>query len=349
MDGQAGDSAGTPIARSILAKWGFHDVECEPITVGLINATFKVVGQDACYILQRLNPIFDPALHHDIEAITAHLAAAGLTTPRLVKTTDGELWAQDESVWRVLSYIEGVTLQRAASANDCFQAGAFLARFHVALSDLDYQFQARRLGVHDTPKHLRTLDEALLEHSVHVAYDRVAPVAQAIIELAENLVLDPRLPQRTVHGDPKLSNFLFDPAGAVICLVDLDTLAKMPIPVELGDAFRSWCATSGEDSSGEFDHAFFEAGLRGYASRIEGKLTSDEWAAIPPTVERITVELASRFCADALNESYFGWDRANFPTASAHNLARAESMLALARSIHRQRELMDETVAKIVI
>ena len=338
------------IPHTILAHWGLESAACELITVGLINATFKVEGHNDRFILQKLNPIFDPALHHDIEAITTRLAANDLATPMLVRTKNGELWVCDDNgdVWRALSYVEGQTFQKATEAGMCWQAGAFLARFHAALWDFDYQFKARRLGVHDTPKHLRNLGEALTKHTAHAAYDEVAPVGEAISELASSLELDPVLPGRVVHGDPKLSNFLFDAKGSVVCMVDLDTLASMPIPVELGDAFRSWCATSGEDASGEFNHAFFEAGLRGYASEMGSKLTRDEWLAIPPTVERITVELASRFCADALDESYFGWDQTNFPSASAHNLTRAKSMLALAHSIHGHRGLMERTVAGLV-
>ncbi len=37
---------------------------------------------------------------------------------------------------------------------------------------------------------------------------------------------------------------------------------------------------------------------------------------------RIATELAMRFAADALNERYFGWDRARFPAAGEHNLLR---------------------------
>jgi hypothetical protein len=41
----------------------------------------------------------------------------------------------------------------------------------------------------------------------------------------------------------------------------------------------------------------------------------------------IMIELAARFCADALNESYFAWDPVRFPSRSEHNRVRAEGQL----------------------
>ena len=51
----------------------------------------------------------------------------------------------------------------------------------------------------------------------------------------------------------------------------------------------------------------------GHQGRYKGSRKSTAFAA----------QLAARFCADALNESYFGWDQTRFPTASAHNQATA--------------------------
>ncbi len=45
------------------------------------------------------------------------------------------------------------------------------------------------------------------------------------------------------------------------------------------------------------------------------------------------MELAARFCTDALEESYFGWDASRFASAAEHNLVRARAQLSLARSI----------------
>ncbi len=113
-----------------------------------------------------------------------------------------------------------------------------------------------------------------------------------------------------MHGDPKISNLMFAASsGRALCLIDLDTLARMPVALELGDALRSWCNPATEDATNaRFVREYFEAAVGGYAAAAQGFLTDNEWRAIPLGTLTITVELAARFCADALRERYFGWD-----------------------------------------
>ena len=69
----------------------------------------------------------------------------------------------------------------------------------------------------------------------------------------------------------------------------------------------------------------------------EDVLTAAERRALPAGLETIALELSARFCADALRESYFGWDSARFGSRGEHNLVRARSQLSLAASVRRQR------------
>ena len=50
----------------------------------------------------------------------------------------------------------------------------------------------------------------------------------------------------------------------------------------------------------------------------------------------IMLELAARFCADALTESYFAWNPNKFSSRSQHNRVRAEGQLAVYRSLTDQ-------------
>jgi hypothetical protein len=89
----------------------------------------------------------------------------------------------------------------------------------------------------------------------------------------------------------------------------------------------------------------FKAALAGYATRIDGLLQPAEWQAIPAAIFRIAVELAARFCADALRERYFGWDARRYASASEHNQARTRGQLSLARTIRAQRAAIEDIVA----
>jgi Ser/Thr protein kinase RdoA (MazF antagonist) len=317
-------------------------------TSGLMNPTWYAYARGgAALVLQRVNPIFSAEVNIDIAAVTEHLGSKGLVTPRLVPTRDGALWIEHDGVWRVLTRIDGVchdALSRPAQAR---AAGCIVAEFHRAVSDLDHRFRNRRLGVHDTARHLRLLREALVEHRSHRHFALIEPLAERVLEAAATLPPLPPAPDRIVHGDPKISNLLFaHGSDRALCLIDLDTLAHMPVALELGDALRSWCNPATEDAaSARFVRPFFDAAIEGYAQAAQGFLMEAEWSAIPRGALTITVELAARFCADALRESYFGWNRARYESASAHNQARVHGQLLLAESIRAQlAELEAKTV-----
>ena len=304
---------------------------------GLINATWAV-GDPPRGVLQRINPMFRPEVHLDIEAVTAHLEARGVVTPRLVRTAGGELWALDEAgaCWRMLSWVPGRTWVRLRDPAMARSAGALVGRWHRATADLEHTFHFSRVGAHDTPLHMARLGAAVGEHAGHRLRAEVEPVVEGILAgwAAWEGSLDQ--PARLAHGDLKVANIRFDATGRAQALVDLDTVAYLPLTVELGDAWRSWCNPCSEDAvETRFDVGLFRAAAEGYLG--ENPLARDEREALVAGVERICLELAARFAADALAESYFGWDPAVAPTRGEHNLLRARGQLALARSVAAQR------------
>ncbi len=323
----------------LLPHWGFVGADVSPVKVGLINETWCVAPHGAGrFTLQRLNRIFDPVVHEDIHAVTEHLRARDVHTPRLVPALDGRLWImRDDEAWRLQTWVEGEVFDKVTRPGLAREAGTLLGRFHRALSDLDHQFKSRRLGVHDTPKHLAKLENALRDERHRPQFDDVAPVGQAILQAARQLAPLPDTPQRVVHGDPKLANMVFHPDGSGCCMIDLDTLARMALPLEMGDALRSWCNPGGEDDeAARFDLSLFSAAIEGYAKATGAWLSVEERSCLFLGARTIALELASRFAADALLDCYFGWDATRFPSRSAHNLTRAKSQLRLAASMGEQ-------------
>jgi len=333
---------------AVLAAYGIAPAPIRAAASGLINRTWHVVSHAGePLVLQRVNDIFPPAVNADIDALTRHLEARGLTTPRLVPTRAGEPWLEHGgATWRVLTAIDGVSRDALQSADEAREAGRILALFHRAVADFERPFANARLGVHDTPRHLAVLRRALVEHAGHPEHAAVAALAELIFAHAERLPEVPAAVDRVVHGDPKISNILFDPAtGRALCLIDLDTLGRMPVALELGDAMRSWCNPNPEDSAGSrLSVPFFTAAVEGYAAASGGALTRAEWSAIPAATLTITVELAARFCADALKERYFRWDPTRYRSASLHHQARTLGQLALAASLEAELDRMHEIV-----
>jgi Ser/Thr protein kinase RdoA (MazF antagonist) len=343
------------LPEGVLAAFGFDGARVAVLGGGLINATFVVDPKDGGrWVLQRLHPIFAPEVNDDIDAVTSHLAAKGLMTPRLRRTTDGATFARgdDGGVYRVLSFVPGRSHERVTSPALARAAGALVGVFHGGLADLRHDFRFRRAHVHDTPHHVGRLVAALDALPAHPARDSVGRLADRLFALAHTLppIVPSALPQRIAHGDLKISNLLFagpeaSPRG--VCLVDLDTVATMALPHELGDALRSWCNPLGEDvREAALDLGLFEAACAGYLGAFPG--VHDEEAALLPTgLATIALELSARFATDALEERYFGWDPARFESRSEHALVRALGQLSLAQKVADARAEAERMIAAL--
>lgn len=333
-------------APRVSTAWNLLPDSIRPLGSGLINQTWLARNRDGEWrVLQQLNPIFPPVVMEDIAAVTAHLAARGLLTPRLVPDCDGRLWLPDPAgAWRVLTHVPGRVLDAIANDAQAAEAGRLLASFHRALDDLVYEFRHVRAPVHEPARHLADLAAAIESHRGHRLHAVAATLADEIFAAAQALPQLPGTPARVVHGDPKISNLVFAADhDRALCMLDLDTLGRMALPFELGDALRSWCNVASEDDPrGTFSTELFAAAVRGYGAAAAGWLRPEEAGSAVDATATIQVELAARFCADILNERYFGWNPALFPGRAEHNLARARGQLNVHRSLLAQRPRLDE-------
>ncbi len=328
--------AGPEIPREIIAAWDFGSARFERILGGLINQTYAVIEVDRPRaVLQKLHRIFSGSVNRDIDAITTHLAARGLETPRVLATEAGLLWheAADGSVWRALTFIAGETLHRVDSPARARAAGTLVGQFHRAVADLRHDFHFSRAGVHDTPAFLARLRERAGRVAADDTEREAGELGRAILRAAADLPPLGDLPLRICHGDLKISNIMFR-GPAAVCLIDLDTLGVQTIAYEMGDALRSWCNPLGEDAlDPAADRAILDAALAGYLGEAGDLLSAAEIASIVPGMRTVCVELAARFCIDIFDDDYFGWDPSRFPSRRAHNLARARGQLALAATV----------------
>lgn len=304
-----------------------------PIAIGLINRTYRVARHDGTpLIVQRLHHAFGPAVNEDIDAVTTYVAARGMPTPRLVRTRDGRACVESAGIYRAQTFLDGRVHETVDSDEVAFESGALAGRFHRALAGCSHRFAFTRPGAHDTHAHLARLRAALLSAPERVPAD-FADVLAAILALGEELADEPPLPSRIIHGDLKITNLLFDTAGTHgVALLDLDTMGYGTLEAELGDALRSWANPRGEsDADAYCDVGRARAGLEGFRAGVRDAATADELAAVPRGMARISVELASRFALDVIEDRYFGWDPTRFPSRRAHNAVRARSQLSLAR------------------
>lgn len=326
------------IPDDVAAAWGWAgpDVEIAPLAGGLINATYAVRrGGAPIAVLQRLHPIFRGEVNLDIDAVTSHLAARGLITPRLLRTGDGRAWHDHGGAWRALSWVDGETVHAVPGPAWAEAGGALVGAFHRAVADLSHDYAFSRVGVHDTDAHLAQLADCVAAGGEPAA----VALGHEILDAARGLPDMPGVPRRHCHGDLKISNVLFATVPLRgVCLVDLDTVGLATMAFELGDAMRSWCNPHGEDTGRvAFDLPIFAAAIRGFRAVADPVITADEKRAIVVGLETVCLELAARFAVDAFRDEYFGWDPARFASRRAHNLVRAQGQLDLGRAVRAAR------------
>ena len=333
----------TKVIPLALNAWGFDasQVNIYPISTGLINLTYRVeTASGERYALQQLAPIFGREVHQDIAAVTEHLVHKHLKTPTLVRTNTGDLDVELEDnmgLWRLMTWVDGECRTLVSEPTSAYEAGVALGRFHSALADFNTPFIHTRLGVHDTPRHLNGLRSALTQYAHHPDFSEIQPIAHSILTYAESLESWDSIQERVVHGDPKITNLIFSQEGKGLAWVDLDTVSRMALPLELGDAFRSWCNPLGENAEAtKFNLDLFEAAVHGYATGARDTIQPWEQELIVPGCRQIILELAARFCRDALEEQYFGWDKERYSSRSKHNQVRAKSQLALFIDLEQQ-------------
>ena len=318
-----------------------------PITKGLMHTTLEVEADAGRFIFQRLHHKLSTAeIIDDYEAVTAHLALKGLPSPRLIRCADGQPVAVDgeDRWWRLSTFIEGHTPTRVDHPDQAREGARMLGRFHAAMADIPHTFGSQH-PLHDMEGHLARLRAA----AANPAYaEALATVRDEIAEadaLLAQVLLPADLPLRVVHGDPKISNIMFSGDQAV-AMIDLDTCMRHSVLVDLGDAVRSWCRSGTEDEQQAFQLERFEALLQGYAE-TGPPLTEAELALMPEAGRMITLELASRFLRDVLEDEYFAWDADRWPDRRSHNRARGRAMLHLAADMRSKSSEIKDLVRQI--
>jgi Ser/Thr protein kinase RdoA (MazF antagonist) len=315
------------------------------ISSGLIHQTYQIRAKKGMYIFQRLHPVLSSeGIAADFLAVTRFLASKKFPAPRAILNKQGELLTSDgERVWRVQTFLTGKTYHELKNAAMAREAGSIIARLHKTFDKMEYRFKSDKI-LHETEKIYAAFKKTVKAHYGSGLIDDVAPELEFVAKELPKLFL-PKMPLRVIHGDPKVSNILFDSKGKASSIVDLDTCNRRPLLVELGDAFRSWCGKKEDDPKNQFRLEIFEAAWKGYAKGAKGFISKQEMRYVPQAIGTITLELTARFLTDYFNDNYFGWDPKKYASRREHNLARARGQLALYRDLQKKMKDVKAIVA----
>lgn len=291
---------------------------------GLIQQTWQLEAQRGRFICQQLHPAFTKAVTEDAQAISQFLRDHAFPIPQYFTTCDGALHLDWEGrPLRVMDCLPGTTHSRAPRKTYLHQAGLLSGKLHRLLSYFEHEFQFQLPYFHDTLYIFETLQSIANDPDVEteISFFR---------ETIPDLLLPNDLPKQVIHGDLKLSNFLFDEQGICTGIVDLDTFMVHNLYIEMGDALRSWCTVDNH-----FDLEILSSGLQGYAH--SGALQHLEPKLLAQGIQLIVLELGMRYLKDYFEDCYFQWDRAAFSSRKAHNLARCRRQIAVFQAIQSQK------------
>ena len=335
-----------------------------PLGNGLINDTYKVntEGHAADYVLQRINnAIFQDVdlLQHNIDVVTAHirgkLAAAGeddvdRKVLTFVTTGEGKTYYRDEegSYWRLSVFIPRAKTFETVNPEYSYHAGKAFGNFEAMLVDVNDTLGETIPDFHNMELRIRQLREA-------VACDpkgRLAEVKDIVDELethaeemckAERMGRDGVLPKRVCHCDTKVNNMMFDEAGRVLCVIDLDTVMPSFVFSDYGDFLRTAANAVAEDDPAiemvAFRKDIFEAFTRGYLESATF-LTDVERDNLPYAVALFPYMQCVRFLTDYINgDTYY---KIKYPD---HNLVRTRNQLQLFRTVYAEQPYMREFIS----
>lgn len=326
----------------IIKRFCIEGVESvSPLNTGVINDTFVVeCVSSKKYILQKLHNIFSFDLFYDNEAVISHLKSNGFLTPVLIYTDEGRPGLKEgEDIWRMMTFIPGRTVS-IPSSSLAESAGKMLAGFHKVFLNFDYQFKHKIHGFHDAASSINKLKNTMSLFYDSTNYKQLEGHGRFVQnEYEENRIDFSFFPKRVVHGDPKISNFIFDSEeDRALCMIDFDTVSRDNLVMELGDALRSMCHTR-EDGSKAFNGDIFSSFIKGYFSSADF-LTNTEISAIIKGVQLVTLDLCARYITDAFEENYFKLDHSKYGSLFEQNSKKASDLISFYRGIQKNEEYL---------
>ena len=317
---------------------------------GLINQTYIVkvslVEEVKTFILQQLNTnVFKKykGMISNIIQVGGYLREHDYPYefPMPIVNSDNSYYYKNASIWRLSPYIENTScFDTVPSAEHAYEAAHCLGVFYRCLDGFDVGHLSVTLAnFHHGAYRLEQFDEALMNGNT----ERIEEAKSLISDLLSHRnileqfdVLQESLPQRVVHYDTKINNFLFDKNSTKVrALIDLDTLMPGTLLSDLGDMIRTYSNDLGEESEQvdmvKANFATIESLVKGFVEGAGSVLSKEEIQSIPLAGMALTYMQSIRFLTDYLNgDSYY---KTSYPK---HNLVRTRNQLALFYSLYLQ-------------
>ena len=324
------------LKQNLIQLYNFKNPIFTPISIGLINSTYKIIDNGATYIFQQINThIFKNPLYIDSN-ITQIQQFLKLHFPDyifpafLYSIHHKSIEIIHNNYCRVYKSILNVqTFNTALNENmaylGAFQFGNFTAKLanfniknlHIPLPDfhnlifIESEYQKAIQQNND----VRKSNSKNLIHGLK-KYHWILPTYI-------NFINHPESKKRVIHHDTKINNVLFNMQNEAVCIIDLDTIMPGYFISDLGDLIRTYtCAVSENEKNIhliEIRKPFLEKVIDGYTTPLLSALSNFEKDHIIFAGYFMIYMQAIRFLKDYLeNDRYYGasyemqnYDRAN--------------------------------------
>ena len=335
---------------------------------GNINDTYIVTLSEerGHSILQRVNTYVFPepeVVMDNMDRATRHLEqcvrddALAWQVQQVIPAKDGRMYWKEEdgTFWRMISFIENSeSFDAIYTHRQAYELGYALGMFHQHINRLPSEtFKTVIEGFHISPGYLEAFDSAKVSGSdrldveLEFALLFIEEHRRDIARLEEGKALGV-LPVRTIHGDPKANNIMFDKqSGTAVSMIDLDTIQPGLVHYDIGDCIRSSCNPLGEEPGTEWRETLFD--LESYRHLLKGYLVwgksffhKEEYDYIYDAIFLMTFELGLRFLTDYLRGDIYY--KVHFPT---QNKYRALTQFKLASEIEKHRTKIEEVIKEL--
>ena len=325
------------VISNFLPNANSKNIKIIPINSGLINSTYKVEFKKSTFILQKINQFVfkDPNLiQKNYKEILKQFSVSAYPKKQLefLETNSNlELLQHNDTFWRMSKFIKGKTYPVCKSLEMAYSAAKSLAEFHLALIGLDYN------RINEPIKDFCNFNDRIQQYresTINGDSHRLKNTQNFIDEIESNLKyihdyieIEKDIKKRIIHGDPKVSNFLFDDkTHKVISIIDIDTIMPGSILFDFGDMVRSFANKSYEDSQIKeriFNPDIYNALKEGYLSEANEFLSPIEKESLDLSALTVALIQCIRFLTD-----YYNLDVYNQVNEAEHNLKRAINQLS---------------------
>ncbi len=352
-------------------------LKIELINSGNINKTYIVEylcnSKKSKFILQRLSDIFNSheTVNMNHKFIIDHmnkkinnndLDFTRWELPKLIKCKSNNqfVFPFESSFWRAMAYIdESYSIEFLEDEKTAYETGIGLAKFHLFCSNFDSsKLEDSIKNFHDIEFYINKYTDSINQFDYETFDNKVNIRIRSLTLRISNLIpyiyslffsmKEKLVDHNVIHGDPKLSNFLFDIKHKyVVSIIDLDTVSKGFLLTDVADCIRSISNVAGEDPKNIenvcFDIKTCMSFLEGY-SFISNVKENHSFKFLLEFIYLIIFELTIRFLTDFLqSNSYF---KVKYET---HNLFRAEVQYRLLSSFLTQIPNLKDELNKIGI